>query len=164
MITMVQKTKAKKTVKATAKTKQATAVKAAKKILVVDDEEPICTLVKELLQGAGYSVRIALNGNEALAKLRAEKVDLALVDFFMPGMSGRELCEAIREDPQLKNTNLAFLTVAQFGKGGYEEIKELGLKDYIKKPFDNQDLIARVGKIVEGRKPKTLAGKKKASK
>lgn len=119
-----------------------------KKIMIVDDEENICVLVKELLGREGFKVETAMSGAEALAKLRKFPVDLVLVDFFMPEMNGRELCEEIRKDAKLKSLKLAFLTVAQFGKGGQEEIKKLKMLDYIQKPFDNQDLVNRVKKMV----------------
>lgn len=118
------------------------------KVMVVDDEENICKLIKELLEGVGYKVITALSGKEALTNLIKEKVDLVLVDFFMPEMSGMELCEEIRKDAKLKNLKLAFLTVAQFGKEGYKEMEKLNILDYIQKPFDNQDLIKRVKKML----------------
>lgn len=118
------------------------------KILIVDDEEHILKLVSELLTGAGLTTVTASSGKEALATLRKQKIDLVLLDFFMPEMSGREVAEEIRKDPKLKNQKIAFLTVAQYGKEGYAEIKRLKIADYIQKPFDNQDLINRVKKLV----------------
>jgi CheY-like chemotaxis protein len=120
----------------------------AKKIMTVDDEENILMLVKELLEEEGYNVKTASSGKEALAKLRKEKFDLVLLDFFMPEMSGRDVAEEIRKDKKLKNLKLAFLTVAQYGKHGMDELKRLKVLDYIQKPFDNDDLKARVKKIV----------------
>jgi len=120
----------------------------AKKLLVVDDQEDTCKLVKVTLQDSGYKVIIALSGKEALSKLKKQKVDLVLVDYFMPEMSGRKLCEEIRKDAKLKNIKLAFLTVAEYGKKGHEEMKELKILDYIKKPFVEDDLIKRVKKII----------------
>jgi len=119
-----------------------------KQILVVDDEEDTCKLVKVNLQDAGYKVIIALSGKEALSELKKQKVDLVLVDYFMPEMSGRKLCEEIRKDTKLKNIKLVFLTVAEYGEKGYEELKKLNILDYIKKPFVEEDLIKRVKKII----------------
>jgi len=123
-------------------------IKMAKKILVVDDQEDTCKLLKLTLQDSGYKVIIALSGEEALAKLKKQKVDLVLVDFFMPEMSGRKLCEEIRKDPKLKNLKLMFLTVAQYGEEGYKEMERLKISDCIIKPFENDDLIQRIKKIV----------------
>ena len=66
----------------------------------------------------------------------------------MPGMSGRQLAQKIREDPKLKDTKFAFLTVAEFGESGVNELKKLGSLDYIKKSVDNEEFIKRIKKIV----------------
>jgi CheY-like chemotaxis protein len=117
------------------------------KIMAVDDEENILRLVKDTLEEDGCKVVTASSGDEALAKLRKDKVDLVLLDFFMPEMSGREVAEEIRKDKKLKNLKLAFLTVAQFGRSGIAHLKRLKIADYIKKPFDIDDLKRRVKKI-----------------
>ena len=120
----------------------------AKKILVVDDEEDIRAVVKDVLENSGFSVVIASGGKEALKLLEKEKFDLALIDFFMPEMSGRELLKKIRENSKLKKMKCALLTVATFPERGIEKLKEMGIQDYINKPFDNEDLIKRVKKMI----------------
>ncbi len=120
----------------------------AKKVMVVDDEPDLCETVKLLLEGKGYEVVSAQSGAEALKKLRKERADLVLIDFFMPGMTGRALVDEIRADPKLKDLKLAFLTVALFGEVGREDLQKLGILDYIQKPFDNEDLVRRVKKMV----------------
>lgn len=120
----------------------------AKKVMVVDDEPDLCETVKLLLEGKGYEVVSALSGAEALKKLRKERTDLVLIDFFMPEMTGRALVDEIRADPKLKDLKLAFLTVALFGEVGREDLQKLGILDYIQKPFDNEDLVRRVKKMV----------------
>jgi len=120
----------------------------AKKVMVVDDEPDLCETVKLLLDGKGFETVTALSGAEALKKLRKEPVDLVLVDFFMPEMTGRGLVDESRKDPKLKKLKLAFLTVALFGEVGREDLQKLGILDYIQKPFDNEDLVRRVKKMV----------------
>ncbi len=120
-----------------------------KKIMTVDDEENICFLIKELLENEGFKVVTATSGKSALQKLKKENVDLVILDFFMPDMSGRDVAEEIRKDKTLKDLKIVFLTVAQYGKEGYQELKRLNVLDYIHKPFDNQDLIARIKKILK---------------
>jgi len=122
----------------------------AKKVMVVDDEPDLCETVKLLLEGKGFETVTALSGAEALKKLRREPVDLVLIDFFMPGMTGRGLADEIRKDPKLKKLKLAFLTVALFGEVGREDLQKLGILEYIQKPFDNEDLVRRVKKMVSG--------------
>ena len=120
-----------------------------KKILVVDDEEDITALVKTLLEDEGYKVNAAKNGEEGLTKLKKDKFDLVLIDMFMPGISGREMCERMRKDPKIKDTKCAFLTVAQFGPEGEKEIQKLGCLDYIKKPVENNDFKKRIKNILK---------------
>ena len=119
-----------------------------KTILVVDDEADIRTFLKTILEDEGYSVSTAESGKDALAKLKKDVFDLVLLDFFMPEMSGRELAETIRADPKLKGTRLAFLTVAEFGAKGRDELKKLGSLDYIRKPIKIADFKKRMKKIV----------------
>lgn len=120
----------------------------AKKILFVDDEMAIQGVVKKVLGKEGFGVDTASSGSEALGKLKDDKYDLVLLDFFMPEMSGEQVAEAIRKDAKLKSNKIAFLTVADFGKKGQEKMKKLKVLDYIAKPFDNKDLIKRIKKII----------------
>jgi CheY-like chemotaxis protein len=116
--------------------------------MVVDDEFEVCEAIKAVLEDEGFEVISASSGPECLEKLQKEKVDLVLIDFFMPEMSGRELCERIRKDPKLKDLKAAFLTAAKFGDVGIEKLRELEALDYIQKPFNNVDLVRRVKRMV----------------
>jgi two-component system response regulator VicR len=120
----------------------------AKKVMIVDDEPDLCETVKLLLEGKGLEVVTALSGAEALQKLKKERVDLVLIDYFMPEMSGVGLANKIREDPKLKGLKLAFLTVAAFSEKGKQEMRRLQILDHIQKPFDNVDLVRRVRRMV----------------
>ena len=121
---------------------------AKKTVMIVDDEAPINKVVEDILEPEGYKVVSALSGQEALDKLKKTKVDLILIDFFMPGMSGRELCEKIRADNKLKKLKAAFLTAATLSSTGMKELDKMKVLDYIKKPFEYKDLIKRVKKMV----------------
>ena len=90
----------------------------------------------------------AFNGKECLDKLKKVKPDLILLDMMIPSMSGREVCKRIRENPKTKNLKIAFLTVARFSETGKDILKKMNVLDYITKPFDNEDLIRRVKKII----------------
>jgi CheY-like chemotaxis protein len=120
----------------------------AKKILIIDDEDDIRLAVKVLLESKGYEVVEANGGKKGLTLLKKGGIDLVLCDFFMPGMNGRQVIESIRADKTLKNTKVIVLTVATFGKEGTAKLKELKVKDYIQKPFDNKDLLARIKKAI----------------
>jgi CheY-like chemotaxis protein len=119
-----------------------------KKVMIVDDEENLIVLVKTLLEQEGYEVITAIDGKECLDKLKTVKPDLILLDMMMPGMSGREVCEKIRGNPKTKNLKVAFLTVARFSETGKGVLKKMNVLDYITKPFDNDDLIRRVKKLL----------------
>lgn len=119
-----------------------------KKILVVDDEPNIRKAVGILLKSEGFEVDFAGDGEEALSKLRKFPADLVLLDMFMPKLSGRAACQKMREDPRWKGLKVIFLTVALFSEKGKDDLKGLGISDYITKPFDNGDLIARVRKVL----------------
>ncbi len=118
------------------------------KIMVVDDEESLQELVRALLESEGYEVVVASDGNEALKKLETETPDLVLLDMMMPGMSGRETCAKIRENPKTKDLKVIFLTVAKFSETGRDILKEMNVSDYVTKPFDNQELIKRIKKVL----------------
>ena len=118
-----------------------------KTIMVVDDEYLILETVEEILKKEGYKVVTALSGKDALRKLKRE-IDLVLIDILMPDMGGLELTKKIRENEKFKNINLAFLTILTFSRVQKRELKKFRILDYIQKPFDNEDLVKRVNKII----------------
>ena len=117
-------------------------------LLHVDDEPEHLNLVESILKKENFKIIKAQNGHEVLKLLRKKKPDLLLLDFFMPGMSGRELCERIRFDNRIKDLKIAFLTVAMFSKKGNEELKRLNVLDCIQKPFQYKDFVHRIKKII----------------
>jgi len=120
-----------------------------KTIMLVDDDLPILNVVDDLLKQEGYNVIKVDNAIKALDILKKTKVDMVLIDHFMPKMTGLELLEEIRADKRLKDLKCAFLTVGIFKNLGKKWIKKLNALDYIRKPFDNKDLIKRVKKIID---------------
>jgi CheY-like chemotaxis protein len=123
-------------------------VNMAKKIMIVDDEESLIELIRAVMEQEGYEVTTAINGEEALNKLKSVKPDLIILDMMMPGMSGREVCDKIRSNPETKDLKIIFLTVAKFSEAGKDVLKKMKVLDYINKPFNNDDLTKRVKKIV----------------
>lgn len=118
------------------------------KVMVVDDEESLLELVNAIFSAEGFEVITASSGQQCLDILKGEQPDLILMDMMMPGMSGRETVEKIRENPQWKNLKVIFLTVARFSETGKQTLETLNVADYITKPFENDDLIARVRKVI----------------
>ena len=119
-----------------------------KTILIVDDETDILKLIEDVLTPEGYKIIKAKSGAEALKILKKIKPDLVLLDFFMPKMSGREVCEKIRADKKLKSIKVAFLTIAKLSKVGFKELNRMNVLDFIQKPFDNEDFKKRIKKII----------------
>jgi CheY-like chemotaxis protein len=119
-----------------------------KRILIVDDEEDVRHVFQEVLQEAGYIVNTADSGKMCLLQLQKKKHDLVLMDMFMPQMSGRETFEFILQEDELKDVKVAFLTVADLLESGGMDFEFLGAVDYINKPINNEELIARVKKIL----------------
>jgi len=114
----------------------------AKTIMVVDDEPDNVTTVKTVLEKNGYKVVTAVNGDDCLKKLPKQKVDLILLDIMMPGTPVRDVVQKI------KGTKIAYLSVVRVSEAEKEDmLKSKNIVDFIQKPFDIDDLLARVRKI-----------------
>jgi PAS domain S-box-containing protein len=113
------------------------------KILIVDDESDSRTLLAEVLTAEGYEVRAADGGPLALASLGVNRPDLILLDIRMPGMDGFEVCRRIMENDDTREIPLIFLSAS---KEASEKVKgfRLGAVDYVSKPFQTDELLARV--------------------
>jgi diguanylate cyclase (GGDEF)-like protein len=113
------------------------------KILVVDDEENIANLVKDILEGEGFEVTLAYDGEGALEKIHQAPPDLVILDVRLPGMSGYQVCQKIRGDVSLAHIPIIMLTAK-----GTTSDKVIGLSfapdDYVTKPFQEEELVARV--------------------
>ena len=120
----------------------------SKNILVVDDEEIIQTLLKAILEKEGYKVTTVSSGHECLKNLKTIKPDLIILDMMMPEMTGRETLAEIKKNPKTKNLKVIFLTVVHASQVGKEELKQNGVLEYITKPFDNDDLVKKIKKII----------------
>lgn len=110
------------------------------KILVVEDDLDINNLLQRILQKEGYEVVTAYSGTEGALRLSMEEFDLMLCDLMLPGMSGEELIYEARK-------NKMFPIIALTSKGGLEDkvqVLKLGADDYITKPFEQPELLARI--------------------
>ncbi len=114
-------------------------------VLVVEDEPSISSFVAAYLKNAGYAVRAAGTGGEALRQVAAERPDLILLDLMLPDIDGIEVCKRIRQESDLP---ILMLTARD------EDVDELiglevGANDYVTKPFNPRVLIARVKKLLD---------------
>ena len=116
------------------------------KILIVDDDLDILDLIEATLEGE-FELTKAATGKEALEKLKSQTPDLLILDYMLPDLKGPEICKIIRKDPLLLNTPILMLT----GKGEIEDKVtglEAGTDDYMLKPFDPKELIARIRMLI----------------
>lgn len=111
-----------------------------KKILVVDDEQPIADILKFNLEREGYEVVCAFDGVEAVSKAHSEQPDLILLDLMLPKKDGMDVCREIR---QTMNVPIIMLTAKDTELDKVLGL-ELGADDYVTKPFGTRELLARV--------------------
>ena len=116
-------------------------------ILVVDDEESVRELIKDLLTMDGHTVEMAANGQEAVAAVRAKPFDLVVMDRNMPKSDGILALTIIRCDAKLKNLKVIMCTSASVNKE-IEEAFAAGANDYILKPLNIQMLLGKVKKAL----------------
>lgn len=114
------------------------------KILIVDDEKLIRDVIKEYCCNENYEVLLASNGEEALEIVNIEKVDLIILDIMMPKLDGFSLCKQIKD----KNIPIIILSART---DEFEKLLgfELGIDDYVTKPFSPKELIARVKAVLK---------------
>jgi len=117
------------------------------KILIADDEPNIVISLEYLLKREGYTVLIARDGEEALEVIRREQPALVLLDVMMPKKTGFEVCQEVRADDALQNTQILMLTA----KGRDTDVAKgtaLGANAYMTKPFATRDLVLKVAEML----------------
>ena len=112
-------------------------------ILVVDDTPDNVQLIGQILAGEKYRIAVALNGKQAISIAKKSKPDLVLLDIMMPDMDGYEVCQFMKSELEMTNIPIIFLTAKTESE---DKIKgfEIGAADYITKPFDSMEVLARV--------------------
>lgn len=113
------------------------------RILVVDDDKEIVRLVRSYLEKAGFEVYVAYDGETALHTLRREKPDLLVLDLMLPDRDGWDITRLIREDDSLAATPIIMLTARVEDSDKIVGL-EIGADDYITKPFNPREVVARV--------------------
>ena len=118
-------------------------------ILVVDDEPGIRLYLKRLLGNAGFDVRTAADGNEAVASIEAEPPDLVILDVMVGGRDGYEICEIIKQDPARAGIKVLMLS-AKSRAIEIEKGMALGADAYLTKPFSMDELRDMVRDLLAG--------------
>lgn len=117
-----------------------------KKILVVDDEISLLKLMTNFLSAVGYKVFIASNGWEGIDLAKKEKPDLIITDVRMPIMNGYKMTEELRALPDFKSTPVLIVTGYAVEETHKSKAEQLGIKDYIYKPFDIEEVLQLIKK------------------
>ncbi len=112
-------------------------------IMLVDDDYDVVEMNRSFLEGLGYSVLCAYDGEECMEKLAEEKVDLLILDVRLPGIDGFEVCRRIRANPDTSRLGVIMLTAKKAVQDKVTGL-EVGADDYLTKPFDMPELLARV--------------------
>jgi response regulator RpfG family c-di-GMP phosphodiesterase len=118
------------------------------KILCVDDEPVNLKLLESILVPSGYEVILAKNGAMALDKIAEQKIDLMLLDVMMPGIDGYELCATIKESEKYRHLPVIMLTALTAKESRIKGI-EAGADDFISKPFDYAEVLARIKMLLK---------------
>jgi len=119
-----------------------------KKILIADDNENIREALTYLLEDEGYSLSMAKDGAETLARVREVHPDVLFLDIMMPEINGYDVCRTIKNDPELRNIYVIMLT-AKGQAAEQERGRAAGADEYIVKPFSPMEILAKIKNILK---------------
>lgn len=118
------------------------------RVLLVEDDRDLVDFLQHMLESEKYQVAVAMDGEEALRKARAERPDVILLDVLLPKMHGFEVCQRLRQDPGTCLIPIIMVTSLTAIKDRLTGFK-LGADEYISKPFEPIELLARVERLIE---------------
>ena len=130
---------------------------AGEKILNIDDSPTVQRLIEMILSSQGYQVVLASDGEAGIAMAKAEKPEVILVDFVMPKMNGFQVCKTLKEDPEFQDTPIILVT-SKGDKVGSKFVDVLGITEYFTKPFQPEELLAKIREVIDKRKAAAGAG------
>ena len=120
---------------------------ASARILSIDDSPTVLKLIEMICQGAGYEVHLAQSGREGVERAVEVKPHVVLVDFIMPEMNGLQVCKALRDNPATRE--IPIILVSSKGEAvGDKFVETLGVKHYCTKPFQADDLLAKLAEVL----------------
>lgn len=126
------------------------------KIVIVEDEDAIVTLLTYNLERAGYATATTKSGNEALLLIDEQQPDLVILDWMLPGLAGIEICRQIRARAKTRSLPVIMLT-ARGEEGDRIRGLSVGADDYVVKPFSVSELLARVKALLRRASPERIA-------
>lgn len=126
------------------------------KVLIVEDEDSLVTLLSYNLQAEGYTVVHAPTGGDAMMVVKEERPDIVILDWMLPGLSGIEICRQIRARSETKALPIIMLT-ARGEEGDRVRGLQTGADDYVVKPFSVSELVARVKALLRRSSPERIA-------
>ncbi len=118
------------------------------RILAVDDTRDNLILVQTILESEGYEIDLVADGLTALQQIKQSPPDLILLDVMMPGIDGYEVTRRIRNNPELNGSYIPILLITAFHQSSVVEGLDAGADDFIRKPFDTDELLARVRSLL----------------
>ncbi len=121
------------------------------KILLVDDEPSIVKMVGKRLEIEGYQVVVAMDGEEALAKVETEMPNLIILDFMLPKMNGYEVCSTLKKNPKFQLIPILLFTAKAMESGDKLEAA-CGANGYVRKPFQSAELLEAIRNLLSGKR------------
>lgn len=134
---------------------------AGEKILNIDDSPTVQRLIEMILSSQGYRVVLASDGEEGINKAKSERPDLILVDFVMPKMNGYQVCKTLKDDPEFRDTPIILVT-SKGDKVGSKFVDTLGISEYFTKPFQPEELLAKIREVLDKKAQDAAAAAAKA--
>jgi len=118
-----------------------------KKILLIDDNDALCEIIRMLLEKEGFAVAVSHDGNDGLDNIHKEKPDLVILDLGLPGLPGEEVCRRIRKDDDIAKTPVIMLTAKQEDSDRIVG-RVIGADSYITKPFESEKLLKEMNRLL----------------
>ena len=131
---------------------------AGEKILNIDDSPTVQRLIEMILSSQGYEVVLASDGEEGIAKAKSERPALILVDFVMPKMNGYQVCKTLKDDPEFRDTPIILVT-SKGDKVGSKFVDVLGISEYFTKPFQPEELLAKIREVLDKKAQEAAAAR-----
>ena len=126
------------------------------RILIVDDEADLVSVLRFGLEAAGYAVLSAGDGEDGLSKAQKEQPDLMVLDLMLPKLDGYKVCRALKFDDRYRDMPIIILS-ARSGEQDRQLALDMGADDFVTKPYDMQDLLERIEQELQNRRRRRAA-------